>query len=149
MKNILKTIEKSVLLIIELGEVEEKLKNSLIKFKKIFLASNIEQAKEILEKESIDTVIIDLKNVNEEIEFTKKISQTFNGIIIVVTDGVDNEEILNIFRSGVDDFMPRQFDTKELERVILLAHAKRETKSLINKICVKLKLLENVITNGN
>jgi DNA-binding NarL/FixJ family response regulator len=90
-----------------------------------------------------------LKNVNEEIEFTKKISQTFNGIIIVVTDGVDNEEILNIFRSGVDDFMPRQFDTKELERVILLAHAKRETKSLINKICVKLKLLENVITNGN
>ncbi len=141
-------ISKSVLLIIDSKEIEEKIRKSILTFKHVYLANDVLEAKDILKNHLIDAVIIDLKKVEDEIETATQITSEFKGIVIVALDGVDNDSALGLLRAGIDDFLPRNFDVSELERTLLFAYEKIHLKSLMSNMKDNLKKLEQLIPNG-
>lgn len=143
MINITNKIEKNILLIVELKEIQEKLKKTCINFKEIFLANNLIDAKEIICNKQIDTIIVDYKSINNNLSFKDYIINIFEGIVIIAIDKKIKENVcLNC--EGFDDFISINCNPKELEKVILLAHTKRYTKSIIKKIDKKVNVLEQV-----
>src|SRR5574344_821969 len=101
----------------------------------VYISSNIEEAKKIIEKETIDIIILDIElGAFSGIDFCKNLKQnreTKNIPIIMITAKfINTDDIVDGFNVGADDYV-----TKPYKKNILIAriHAILRRKGVFKK----------------
>ena len=88
----------------------------------VFTASNGNKALKILDDEKIDLIILDLMlpDISGE-DICKKIKNKMDIPIIMLTAKVNEDDVLNGFKQGADDYVIKPFSVKQLiARVIAI-----------------------------
>ncbi|MCE3255383.1 MAG: two-component system, OmpR family, phosphate regulon response regulator OmpR [Rickettsiaceae bacterium] len=99
---------------------DTRLRNLLTKYLSdngffVLSAKDAPEAREILQKENFDILIIDVMMPNENgIELTKSIRAKSKIPILILTARGDPSERIDGLEAGADDYMPKPFEPKEL-----------------------------------
>ncbi len=110
-------------------------------FKNIFLAKTEQETKDILINQNVDLLITDSNNEN----FIQTLLIIYKGIIIVINNDINH--LIAAMRMGVDDcLLTDHVHTQALEKRILFAIARRESKTLIEKIKGNINKLDEKVT---
>ncbi len=100
----------------------------------IFEASNIEEAKKVINEEEIDLVFLDLFLPDSSgVDTFKIINKLQTNLSIIILSGLQNEQVaLETVRSGAQDFILKgEYDGKLLEKAILYSIERKKNEELL------------------
>ena len=92
---------------------------------KIVVASNLEEGKELIKKEEVNLLFLDL-NLNGQDGFNvleNVVAESFHTVIV----SAYKDKAIRAFEYGVLDFVPKPFDESRLRKAIERIHSKNNT----------------------
>lgn len=102
---------------------------------KIFVASDLEQGKNLIKTQEVDLLFLDL-NLNGQDGFDvleNVVAESFHTIIV----SAYKDKAIRAFEYGVLDFVPKPFDESRLQKAIERMHAKVNTETNIKYLSIK------------
>jgi response regulator of citrate/malate metabolism len=142
----------NVLLLVEDDEndviiIRRKMARSNVTINNLLTATSLKETKEILFKNPVDVIILDLNLPDSNgLNTLDEILKVYSGVIIVFTSIDDSNIGVEAINHGADDFLIKnQTNEKDIWRSIYYSLERRKAKRKVTRIEESLDKLENLI----
>jgi response regulator of citrate/malate metabolism len=142
----------NVLLLVEDDEndviiIRRKMARSNVVINNLLTATTLRETKEILLKNSVDVIILDLNLPDSNgLNTLDEVLQIYSGVIIVFTSIDDSNIGVEAINHGADDFLIKnQTDEKDIWRSIYYSMERRKARRKVTRIEEALDKLDNLM----